>query len=103
LTISSKGPAGSLRQAATKSGCPTLILEAGEVGKVSPTVVELTIRGLMNCLKYLGMIDGKIIPPPFQMETDATTWIRAQKGGFLRFHVGPGDIVEKGQPLLVAA
>ncbi len=99
LIISSKGPAGSLRQAATKSGCPTLILEAGEVGKVVPTVVELTIRGLMNCLKQMGMIEGEPVRPPFQLETDASTWVRAQKGGFLRFHAGPGEIVEKGQPL----
>lgn len=99
LIVSSAGPAGSLRQAATTRGCPTLILEAGEVWKVEPTVVEFTIRGLKNCLVHLGMIEGSFSLPPFQVETDATTWVRAQNGGFLRFHVGPGEFIEKGQPI----
>jgi predicted deacylase len=99
LIVSSAGPAGSLRQSATQGGCPTLILEAGEVGKVQPTVVEFTTLGLLNCLRHLGMIGGEPVRPPFQVETDATTWVRAQNGGFLRFHIGPGEFIEKGQPI----
>lgn len=99
LIVSGQGPAGSLRQAATSRGCPTLILEAGEVGKVVPTVVEMTIRGLTNCLIHLGMVAGEPLRPPFQVTTDATTWVRAQNGGFLRFHAGPGEYIEKGQPI----
>ena len=30
---------------------------------------------------------------------EKTKWIRAELGGFMRFHIKPGDIVEKGQPL----
>ncbi len=26
-------------------------------------------------------------------------WVRAERGGFLQFHVAPGDIVEQEQPL----
>ena len=26
-------------------------------------------------------------------------WVRAERGGFLQFHIKPGDIVEKEQPL----
>jgi hypothetical protein len=99
LIVSSEGPAGSLRRAATAAGCPTLILEAGEVWKVEPTVVEYGVRGVRNCLSYLGMINGAPIEPPYRVETDATQWIRAQFGGFLRFHVTPGDLVQKGDPL----
>jgi predicted deacylase len=99
LIVSSAGPAGSLRRSATGYGCSTLILEAGEVWKVEPTVVEYGIRGIGNCLKHLGMVDGEPSVPPYRVETDATSWIRAQFGGFLRFHVTPGDQVEKGDPL----
>ena len=99
LIVSSEGPVGSLRKAATAAGCPTLILEAGEVWKVEPTVVEYALRGLLNCLKYLGMIDGVPVEPPYRVETDATSWVRAKNGGFLRFHVTPGDLVETGDPL----
>jgi predicted deacylase len=99
LIVSSGGPVGSLRKSATRDGCPTLILEAGEVWKVEPTVVEYGILGISNCLRHLGMVEGEPVPPPYRVETDATVWVRAQNGGFLRFHVTPGDLVEKGQPL----
>jgi len=99
LIVSSVGPAGSLRRAATNAGCPTLILEAGEVWKVEPTIVEYGIQGIRNCLCHLKMVAGDPSIPPYRVETDATRWIRAQFGGFLRFHVTPGDQVKKGDPL----
>lgn len=99
LIVSSTGPVGSLRNAATRAGCPTLILEAGEVWKVEPTVLEYATRGVRNCLVHLGMVDGEIERPAYQFETDATSWVRARRGGFLRFHVTLGDLVDKGEPI----
>lgn len=99
LIVSGKGPAGSLRKSACSAGVPTLILEAGEIWKVEPAVLEYAVRGIRNCLIHLGMVKGKISEPPYRVETDATHWVRAQYGGFLQFHVAPGDIVSKGQPI----
>lgn len=99
LIIDSKGPRGSLRAAACKAGCATLILEAGEVWKTEPTMVEFALRGISNCLMYLGMIDGEPAEPLHRVETDATQWIRAKSGGFLDFHVSPGQIVAKGDAI----
>jgi len=99
LIVDGRGPKGSLRISACKIGCQTLILEAGEVWKVEPSVVEYAHRGISNCLKYLGMIPGKLRRPAYRIETDATSWVRATQGGFLQFHVTPGDIVDKGQPI----
>ncbi len=45
------------------------------------------------------MVSGKQWQPPYRVETDSTKWVRAQRGGFLRFHVGPGDVVQKGDEL----
>ncbi len=103
LIVSSKGPEGSLRRSATKAGCPTLILEAGEVWKVQPGVVEYAVRGIENCLKHLGMVEGKPTKPAYRVETDSTKWVRAKFGGFLRFHVAPGQIVSAGDPLATNA
>ncbi|TWT90343.1 Succinylglutamate desuccinylase / Aspartoacylase family protein [Pseudobythopirellula maris] len=102
LTINGDGPQGSLRSEACKAGCATLILEAGEVWKTEPTVVEYAIRGVTNCLRFLGMVAGKPIEPPYRLETDATKWIRAEHGGFLSFHVAPGQIVSAGEPIATA-
>lgn len=99
LLVDGQGPAGSLRNAACAAGCATLILEAGEVGKVERGVVEYAVRGITNCLKFLGMVEGTPDEPAYRVETDATKWVRAAHGGFLEFHVGPGDIVEKDEPI----
>jgi hypothetical protein len=99
LIIDGKGPVGSLRRAACDAGCPTIILEAGEVSKMEPTVLEIGLRGVRNVLIELGMTRGQSRWPCYQTTVRKTAWVRAQLGGLLRFHVAPGDIVEGGQPL----
>lgn len=99
LIVNSKGPEGSLRRTAVKSHVPTIILEAGEVWKVEPGVLEIGIRGTLNVLKHYGMIEGDPVPPLFQKVLDKTVWVRAEHGGILDFHAKPGDIVRAGQVL----
>lgn len=99
LIVSGKGPDGSLRRAACDAGCRTLILEAGEVWKVEPSVLQYATRGILNCLKYLGMVEGEPTEPEYRVETDATRWVRARHSGFLTFHVAPGDVVHAGDPI----
>jgi len=99
LMVDGKGPEGSFRRAAVKRGCPTIILEAGEIGKIEPGVVEVGARGVRNVLSRLGMIELSPVPPPYQAVVRKSTWVRAQAGGLVQFHVGPGELVEEGQPL----
>ena len=103
LIVTGTGPGGSLRQAAVAAGVPTIVLEAGEVWKVEPSVVAYGVQGIANVLAGLGMIDGPPATPPFQAEITRTVWVRAAHGGFLRFHVAPGDLVEAGQPIATNA
>jgi predicted deacylase len=99
LLLNTPGPEGCLRRAAVKVGCATMILEAGEVWKVEPAVVKYALRGIRNVLVGLKMIKGEIRKPAFRVVAEETRWMRAETGGFLRFHVHPGDTVAKGQPL----
>ncbi len=99
LIVDGAGPEGSLRNAGCAAGCATLILEAGEVWKVERAYVEYAVRGITNCLEHLGMVEGEPEEPSYRVETDATRWVRAAHGGFLEFHVGPGDIVEKDEAI----
>lgn len=99
LILSGKGPVGSLRRTAGEAGCPVLILEAGEVWKVEPAYVAYAVRGVRNCLVHLGMVDGQIEEPSYRVEVDKTKWVRAKQGGFLQFHIAPGDIIEIGDPI----
>ena len=99
LILNRKGPKKGLRPEACAAGCPTIVMEGGEVWKVEPTIVECAVQGIKNVLIELGMIEGAPVRPRHQITVKKTKWARAERGGFLQFHVAPGEIVEKGQPL----
>jgi predicted deacylase len=97
FVIKGQGPKGSLRRSACAAGCPTVILEAGEVWKIEPAVVEFGVRCIRNALIELGIVEGSKRQPDYRLTIAKTKWIRAEFGGILQFHVSPGDIVETGQ------
>lgn len=99
IIVNGVGPDKSLRREACKAGCPTIIMEGGEVWKVEPGIVASATRGISNVLKHLGMLGGKIRRPAYQLVIETSKWVRAENGGFLQFHVQPGEIVVKDQPL----
>jgi hypothetical protein len=100
IIINGQGPSGALRREACKAGCPTIIMEGGEVWKVEPGIVASATRGVKNVLRDLEMIDGPAKRPSYQVVIEKSKWIRADRGGFMRFHIRPGDLVEKGQLLV---
>jgi len=99
LMVHGQGPDGSLRREAVKAGCPAIILEAGEPLKIEPGVLEIGLRGVGNVMIELDMVEGERVTPSFQSRINKSTWVRAQVGGILRFHVSPGDLVDEGQPI----
>jgi predicted deacylase len=99
VTVNEKGPSGCLRRAACEAGCPTFILEAGEIWKVESLVLEYALRGIRNVLVHLEMIDGQREEPPYRALIQETAWVRADTAGFLQFHVAPGDLVSRGTPI----
>ncbi len=99
LIMNGRGPSGALRREASNSGCPTIIMEGGEVSKVEPGIVESGVRGTKNVLRHLGMLECPEESPDYQVVIEKSKWMRAERGGFLQFHVKPGDIIEKDQPV----
>lgn len=99
VIVRGQGPKGSLRRVASEHGVPTIILEAGEVWKIEPGVVQVGVEGCLNVLKALGMIEGEIVKPRYQTVVSKTTWVRAERGGLLDFHARPGELVSAGQTL----
>lgn len=97
LVVHTKGEKGSLRRTAVSKGIPTIVLEAGEVWKIEPGVVELGVRGITNVFKHLKMLPGKIGRPAYQCFIRESKWIRSESGGVLKFHVKPGQVVRQGQ------
>ncbi len=103
IIMNGVGPQGSFRREACKAGCPTIIMEGGEVSKVEPAVVESSIRGVKNVLRELGMHSGQRETPKYQLVIENSKWIRADRGGFLHFHVKPGEVIVKGQAIATNA
>jgi predicted deacylase len=99
IIINGSGPRGALRREAYNSGCRTIVMEGGEVWKVEPGIVASAVRGIKNVLRYLEMLDGETESPDYQIVIETSKWMRAERGGFLQFHVKPGDIIEKDQPI----
>jgi len=99
IILNGKGPAGAFRREACSGGCPTIIMEGGEVWKVEPGIVESAVRGVKNVLRDLEMLEGEPESPDYQVIVNKSTWVRAERGGFLKFHIKPGDIIEKDQPI----
>lgn len=99
IIMDGTGPKQSLRREATTAGCATIIMEAGEVFKVEPGVVESAVRGVKNVLIELDMLEQSPKSPDYQVTVKKSKWIRAEKGGFLEFHVKPGEVIEEGQPI----
>lgn len=99
IILDGKGPKGAFRREACRAGCPTIIMEGGEVCKVEPTIVETAVRGIKNVLRNLDMLDGPPERPDYQIVVERSKWVRANHGGFLQFHVQPGEVVEQDQPL----
>ena len=97
LILDGRGPDGSLRREASKSGCPTIILEAGEPLRIQEDVTKVGVRGVTNILKYLEMLPGDPEKPMFQVRASRSTWVRAEVGGILRYHVALGESVAAGQ------
>lgn len=96
ITVHNKGAPGSLRREASRRGIPTIVLEAGEVWKMEPRVIELGVRGAMNVLRHLGMVSGRKIKPAYHTSVRRSRWVRAERGSVLNFHVQAGDAVKKG-------
>ncbi|MCA9174225.1 MAG: succinylglutamate desuccinylase/aspartoacylase family protein [Planctomycetales bacterium] len=99
LILDEVGPKGAFRREACSVGCPTIVMEGGEVWKVEPGIVATAVRGVKNVLRLLDMLPGEIVGPDYQVTISESRWVRADRGGFLQFHVQPGELVEKGQPL----
>ncbi len=99
LIVHNRGAEGSLRRTAVENGIPTIVLEAGEVWKIEPGIVDLGLKGTLNVLMDLKMLPGTPGEPPFCAEIRRSKWIRAERGGILKFHVVPGEAVRKGQVL----
>ena len=90
---------GTLRQAATDAGVPTVTLEAGGPSRLEIEEVSHGVKGIETLLNTLGMVRKVSLwgdPEPVYYRS---TWVRANRGGILLAEVELGRRVRAGDLL----
>ncbi len=104
---------GSLRQAATKRGMPTLLYEAGPPLRHDAVAVKTGVEGVLRVMASLGMWQGGAgqakrersaaeatrtrsgLEARRPLESFDTTWVRAPRSGYLVLETELGHWVQK--------
>jgi len=97
--------AGSLRDAASRRKVPVLVYEASEPHRFDETAIRIGVRGILNTMRALGMLDHDAARPPARAPifAKAARWVRAPDSGVLRTSVRLGAAVRRGTTLGVIA
>lgn len=93
---------GTLRSWANSNGIPAITIEIGNPNSFQHSLIDETLEGITNTMKYLEMIDGEVE----DLVTDAyicdhSYWIYSSKGGIVDVYpeladeVKCGDIIAK--------
>ena len=101
IVIAGKGPDGSLRREAAKSGIPAIIYEAGAPHRFEEEEIARGTTGIENVMAWLGMTDRPEEETPESRIYQRSKWVRVprQGGGFFFPEAGLGAMVKKGETL----
>lgn len=91
---------GSLRGCAVDQNVPVLLYEAGEALRFESLAVSAGVRGILNVLGAVGMINRAVKRRPHvTVEAETSHWVRAKRSGLIRNPIALGSHVEKGDRL----
>ncbi len=99
VIIDSRQRDGSMRQVASDLKKPLLLYEVGEALRFDDFGIKIGVRGIINVMRHLGMLETSEILPDKTKECiiSSSHWIRAQLSGNLQSHKKLGAQVEKGE------
>jgi predicted deacylase len=90
---------GISKTEAVLAGITTVVMSAGEAGRLEEKMVEKIVTGIMNALKYLKMIEGAVTLRKDYRVGYEIVKIKAKAGGLFYQRVPVGTVVHKGQEL----
>lgn len=92
---------GSFEREAAKRGIPAIIAEIGghsDRYRHRQHYVELGEKGILNVMRYLGMLKGKAVAPEEQILVQSVI-VRSKRAGLWRPEIQAGEDVSKGDIL----
>jgi len=92
-----EGKEGMLNIQAEKAGIPVVCFEIGEAGRLDEYYINEGYRGVLNFMKYFGMIDGTPEIPEKQILLRNYMELLAKISGLFHPRVNAGDVVKKNQ------
>lgn len=92
---------GSLRESVSEQNIPMILYEAGEALRFDSRATEIGVRGILNVMHKIGMIDKKFYEEPKKRPFIArsSSWIRAPRSGIHIADVKLGKLVKKGETI----
>jgi predicted deacylase len=88
---------GSLYAELARAGVASIIVECGGAGIVKAEYAERHKNGVLNAMRWLGMIDGSFVKTLGQRVIGKGKDLYAPVGGFTIFTIRAGDSVQEGQ------
>jgi predicted deacylase len=86
---------------AVKNGIPDILIELIDGRWISEPSTTVGVRGVLNIMKVLDMIDGEVEPQEgISIVPGICAWqglVHANRGGLIRFLKTPGDFLKKGE------
>ncbi len=92
-----EGHPGMLNIAAGKIGIPIVCFEIGEAGRIDENYIQAGIKGIINFMKYFGMLEGEPEIPEKQILLKDYIEIPSPIGGIFHPKVNAGDVIKKNQ------
>lgn len=100
IIIKAAGREGTMRGTANTLGIPILLYEAGEALRFDEQAIKIGVRGILNVMTDLGMLQrGKKAPRTKSLFSKKSSWVRAEHDGIARYYVGLGQAVKSGDTL----
>ena len=89
---------GTLRAWANENGIPAITIEIGNPNAFQHTLIDETLDGILNTMRYLKMLNGEVE----NLVTDTVVcdhsyWIYSTKGGIVDVLPKLADLVKKGE------
>lgn len=98
IIVSKYDEEGTLRSWANEQGIASITIEIGNPNSFQASLVDETLDGILNTLRYLKMIRGKVKDYIDDVVIcDHSYWIYSKTGGIIDVVVKLADQVEKGQ------